>query len=176
MQDDMSKEKSDLLEQLGATVERVRPASIISSENFVRLAEKRARAIPNAVFANQFENLANFRAHYETTGPEIWKQCCGKIDAVVMAAGTGGTIAGVSRFLKEKNPKIKVYLIDPPGSSLFNKVKLPLFSFSFLSFETHFVILSKFCFPIILLCLHQHLQRESFKKKKRKKKSHYCLC
>lgn len=100
-------------------------------------------------FADQFENLANFRAHYEGTGPEIWEQTGGELDAFVAAAGTGGTVAGVSRFLQvsffsfshllfilccqrclnspkhvqqENNPNIKCFLIDPPGSSLFNKV------------------------------------------------------
>ncbi|GLT31055.1 hypothetical protein SLA2020_058210 [Shorea laevis] len=73
-------------------------------------------------FADQFENLANFWAHYEGTGPEIWEQTGGDLDAFVAAAGTGGTIAGVSRFLQEKNPKIKCFLIDPTGSGLFNKV------------------------------------------------------
>lgn len=75
-------------------------------------------------FANQFENLANFRAHFEGTAPEIWLQCggLGEADAFVCAAGTGGTLAGVSRFLKEKDPKIRCYLVDPPGSSLYNKV------------------------------------------------------
>lgn len=73
-------------------------------------------------FADQFENLANFRAHYETTGPEIWAQMRGSVDAFVAAAGTGGTVAGVSRFLKEQNSGIKCFLIDPPGSGLYNKV------------------------------------------------------
>ncbi|XP_024376683.1 cysteine synthase 2 [Physcomitrium patens] len=73
-------------------------------------------------FADQFENLANFRAHYEGTGPEIWVQTGGKVDAFVAAAGTGGTIAGVSRYLKEQNPQVKCFLIDPPGSGLYNKV------------------------------------------------------
>ncbi|XP_028752939.1 cysteine synthase 2 isoform X2 [Neltuma alba] len=73
-------------------------------------------------FADQFENLANFRAHLEGTGPEIWEQTNGKLDAFVAGAGTGGTLAGVSRFLQEKNPNIKCFLVDPPGSGLFNKV------------------------------------------------------
>ncbi|KAL2523777.1 Pyridoxal-5'-phosphate-dependent enzyme family protein [Abeliophyllum distichum] len=71
---------------------------------------------------DQFENLANFRAHYEGTGPEIWEQVGGNLDAFVAAAGTGGTVAGISRFLKEKDSNIKCFLIDPPGSGLFNKV------------------------------------------------------
>ncbi|CAM6104414.1 unnamed protein product [Calypogeia fissa] len=73
-------------------------------------------------FADQFENLANFRAHYEGTGPEIWAQTGGALHAFVAAAGTGGTVAGVSCLLKEQNPHIKCYLIDPPGSGLFNRV------------------------------------------------------
>ncbi|GAB2279819.1 hypothetical protein Dimus_014458 [Dionaea muscipula] len=73
-------------------------------------------------FADQFENLANFRAHYDGTGPEIWEQTDRSLDAFVAAAGTGGTLAGVSRFLKDKNPDIKCFLIDPPGSGLFNRV------------------------------------------------------
>lgn len=73
-------------------------------------------------FADQFENLANFRSHYEGTGPEIWEQTGGKLDAFIAAAGTGGTVAGVSQFLKDKNSNIKCFLIDPPGSGLYNKV------------------------------------------------------
>ncbi|KAB2606121.1 cysteine synthase 2 [Pyrus ussuriensis x Pyrus communis] len=73
-------------------------------------------------FADQFENLANFRAHYAGTGPEIWEQTGGNVDAFVAAAGTGGTLAGVSRFLQEKKSNVKCFLIDPPGSGLFNKV------------------------------------------------------
>jgi len=73
-------------------------------------------------FADQFENMANYRAHYEWTGPEIWEQTKGSLHAFVAAAGTGGTIAGVSRYLKEKNRSIKCFLMDPPGSGLFNKV------------------------------------------------------
>ncbi|XP_062216388.1 cysteine synthase 2 [Phragmites australis] len=73
-------------------------------------------------FADQFENMANYRAHYEWTGPEIWEQTKGALHAFVAAAGTGGTIAGVSRYLKEKNRNVRCFLMDPPGSGLFNKV------------------------------------------------------
>ncbi|XXG79560.1 hypothetical protein AAC387_Pa09g0602 [Persea americana] len=159
--DDAAIEKSQILEALGATVERVRPVSITHRDHFVNIARRRAyeaadlakgcgeagRAETNGFihvnedvqvkgddlhiyaddckggyFADQFENLANFRAHYEGTGPEIWEQTGGDLHAFVAAAGTGGTIAGVSRFLQEKNPNIKCFLIDPPGSGLFNKV------------------------------------------------------
>jgi len=77
----------------------------------------------SAVFIDQFENLANFNAHYFTTGPEIWNQLNGNINCFVMSAGTGGTIAGVSTYLKEKDPRVKIVLADPQGSSLFYRVK-----------------------------------------------------
>jgi len=77
---------------------------------------------PRGMFADQFENEANYRSHYTTTGPEIWAQTNGKIDAFVAAAGTGGTVAGVSCYLKERSPAVKAYLVDPPGSGLYNKV------------------------------------------------------
>lgn len=67
--------------------------------------------------------MSNFAAHYTTTGPEIWRQSGGRVDAFVMGSGTGGTIAGVSRFLKEQNPATRVFLVDPQGSSLYNKVR-----------------------------------------------------
>lgn len=103
--------QSQTLEALGATVERVRPVSITHKDHFVNTARRRALELnelaskdsascKGGFFADQFENLSNFRAHYEDTGPEIWEQVDGKLDAFVAAAGTGGTIAGVSRFLK----------------------------------------------------------------------------
>lgn len=130
--------QSQILEALGATVERVRPVSITHKDHFVNIARRRAQEAnelaskyqetskigggfnlidsndavsetncskfssecKGGFFADQFENLANFRAHYEGTGPEIWEQLDGKLDAFVAAAGTGGTVAGVSRYLK----------------------------------------------------------------------------
>lgn len=103
--------QSQILEALGATVERVRPVSITHRDHFVNIARRRASEAnelaskhsadcKGGFFADQFENLSNFRAHYEDTGPEIWEQVDGKLDAFVAAAGTGGTVAGVSRFLK----------------------------------------------------------------------------
>ncbi|EPZ32577.1 Cysteine synthase/cystathionine beta-synthase-like protein [Rozella allomycis CSF55] len=123
MPSDQAKEKSDILEAYGAIVERVKPASIVDDEMFVRRAQNKARELKNGFFVDQFENESNFNAHYEETGPEIWEQCGGDIDALVLGAGTGGTIAGVSRYLKEKKEDVKVFLVDPPGSGLFNKVK-----------------------------------------------------
>ncbi|KQK22877.1 cysteine synthase 2 isoform X2 [Brachypodium distachyon] len=172
--DDAAVEKSQIIEALGAIVERVRPVSITHRDHFVNIARRRALEANIAstqiesndrqtngsayvktkmlhtkqtngsahantelsstgkycpisdskggFFADQFENLANYRAHYEWTGPEIWEQTKGTIHAFVAAAGTGGTIAGVSRYLKEKNRNVQCFLMDPPGSGLFNKV------------------------------------------------------
>ncbi|CAM0872008.1 unnamed protein product [Alopecurus aequalis] len=172
--DDAAVEKSQIIEALGATVERVRPVSITHKDHFVNVARRRAleanvasaqretngiqtsgsahvtdktlhpkqtngsayanTEVPHTgkhcpdsdskggFFADQFENLANYRAHYEWTGPEIWEQTKGTLHAFVAAAGTGGTIAGVSRYLKEKNSNVRCFLMDPPGSGLFNKV------------------------------------------------------
>lgn len=123
MPDDQAIEKSELLKQLGAEVIRVRPVSIFDENHFCRVAEKKANEDPMGFFADQFENLSNARAHYETTGPEIFDQTQGHLDAVVMASGTGGTISGVSKYLKERKPGILVALADPQGSGLFNYVK-----------------------------------------------------
>lgn len=122
MPDDAAEEKVIMLKALGAEVQRVRPVSIAHPDHFVNIARRRASSEPNAVFADQFENEANYEAHLKT-GEEIWRQSQGQIDAFVSGAGTGGTIAGVSRQLKSHKPSIKVFLADPPGSGLYNKVK-----------------------------------------------------
>jgi cysteine synthase A len=108
---------------LGAEVKTVPAVPYKDPNNYVKLSGRLAEELDNAVWANQFDNLANRLAHYETTGPEIWTQTDGKIDAWVSATGTGGTYAGVALYLKEKNPKIKVVLADPMGSGLYSFVK-----------------------------------------------------
>src|SRR5262249_51490359 len=80
------------------------------------VAERLSREIPNSVFPNQYQNPANADAHYQTTGPEIWEQTEGKVTHVVIGVGTGGTITGVARYLKERNPKIRIIGADPLGS------------------------------------------------------------
>lgn len=120
--DDVSKGKSDLLEAFGAQVRRVKSAAIVNDKNYVTVARKLAETIPGGYFCDQFENTSNFKAHYRTTGPEIWEQTGGAVDAFVMGAGTGGTIAGVAAFLKEKKPTTQIILVDPPGSALANRV------------------------------------------------------
>ena len=101
---------------------RVPSVSIVNKGHYCKIAERMAGETKGGFYANQFENTANFRAHYRTTGPEIWQQAGGKIDAFVMAAGTGGTISGVGAFLREQDPDVKVCLIDPPGSALYHKI------------------------------------------------------
>ncbi|KAH7321268.1 tryptophan synthase beta subunit-like PLP-dependent enzyme [Stachybotrys elegans] len=132
MPDDQGFEKSDLLLHLGATVERVAVAPITSPGHFVNLARRRAsehadvhRDGSQGFFANQFEAHANWQAHMMGTGPEIWEQTRGKVDAFVAGAGTGGTISGVARYLKEEAgaAHVKVVLADPQGSGLYNKIK-----------------------------------------------------
>jgi cysteine synthase A len=118
-----SQEKIDLLRTLGAEVRTVPAVPYKDPNNYVRLSGRIASEMDNAIWANQFDNLANRIAHYETTAPEMWAQTDGKIDAWVSATGTGGTYAGVSLFLKEKNPKIKCVLADPYGSGLYSYVK-----------------------------------------------------
>ncbi|KAI8463680.1 MAG: cysteine synthase [Monoraphidium minutum] len=122
MPDDAAAEKPQTLRALGAEVALLRPVSIVHPEHPVNVARRRAAAEgPGAVFADQFENLANMRAHLQT-GREIWEQTRGRVDAFVSGAGTGGTIAGVSALLKGRDPRVRIFLIDPPGSSLYNKV------------------------------------------------------
>lgn len=102
---------------------RVVPAvPFTNPENYYHVARRIAGELPDAFWANQFENVANRKAHEETTGPEIWEQCEGRIDAFVAAAGTGGTIAGVASALKARKSEILTVLCDPMGSALFNYV------------------------------------------------------
>ncbi|HEX8943851.1 MAG TPA: cystathionine beta-synthase [Gemmatimonadaceae bacterium] len=119
MPDKMSQEKVRLLKAFGAEV-IVTPTAVPPDhpDNYVMMAKRIAHETPNAILANQFYNDANPQAHYDTTGPEIWEQTGGRVTHFVYAAGTGGTITGVGRYLKEKNPKIQVIAGDPVGSIL----------------------------------------------------------
>ncbi|KAJ5899919.1 hypothetical protein N7495_004663 [Penicillium taxi] len=142
MPSDQAIEKSNLLLKLGAIVDRVPPAPIVEKNNFVNRARSLAKAHTESAdpttdegelaedakqgrgfFADQFENGANWRAHYRGSGPEIYAQCNGKLDAFVAGAGTGGTISGVARFLKPLLPNMTVVLADPQGSGLYNRVR-----------------------------------------------------
>jgi cystathionine beta-synthase len=119
MPDKMSQEKVRLLKAFGAEV-IVTPTAVPPDhpDNYVMMAKRIAHETPNAILANQFYNDANPQAHYDTTGPEIWEQTSGRVTHFVYAAGTGGTITGVGRYLKEKNPTIQIIAGDPIGSIL----------------------------------------------------------
>ncbi|KAF7357866.1 PALP-domain-containing protein [Mycena venus] len=144
--DDMAAEKLHALRSLGADVEQVRPASIVDKKQFINIAKQRALAFASTsstsvvsglgesiavltdsdargFFADQFENKSNYDAHFDGTGPEVWRQTNGNVKAFVSGAGTGGTIAGVGRFLKSMKEDVLICLADPEGSGLYNKVK-----------------------------------------------------
>jgi cysteine synthase A len=121
--DTQSQEKKDMLRLAGATLVEVPAVGYANPNNYVkvsgRLAEELARSEPNgAIWANQFDNVANRQGHIETTGPEIWEQTAGKVDGFTCAVGTGGTLAGVGIALKSFNPKIRIALADPLGAAL----------------------------------------------------------
>lgn len=122
MPDNQAKEKYEFLEAMGADVRKVPVVPFANENHFFHQARKLAEA--NGWFwANQFENPANGDYHAETTGPEIWEQCEGKVDVLIASCGTSGTLSGTSRYLKEKNPKLEVILVDPYGSGLYTQVK-----------------------------------------------------
>ena len=115
-----SAEKIGLLRSLGAEVRTVPAVPYRDPNNYVRLSGRIAEETPGAVWANQFDNLANRRAHFNSTGPEIWQQTGGRVDAWVAATGTGGTYAGVALYLKQQNPNVRCVLADPYGSALYS--------------------------------------------------------
>ena len=120
-----SQEKKDMLRLAGATLVEVPAVAYANPNNYVkvsgRLAEALAKTEPNgAIWANQFDNVANRQAHIDTTGPEIWEQTQGKVDGFICAVGTGGTLAGIGIALKERNKDIKIGLADPMGAALYS--------------------------------------------------------
>jgi cysteine synthase len=121
--DNQSTEKLDLLRTLGAEVRPVPPKPYVDNDNYQKIASRLAAELPNAIWANQFDNVVNRQAHYETTGPELWRDTGGRIDAFTCATGTGGTLAGVARYLKERSANVRIVLADPQGSALTNWVK-----------------------------------------------------
>ena len=128
MPDTQTKEKIDILRYIGAELRLVPAKPYKDPDNFVKYSGRLAEEISkknngNVLWANQFDNIANYLGHYQTTGQEIWEQTNGKIDGFICSSGTGGTIAGVGKALKEKNKNIKIYLADPKGSALYNFIK-----------------------------------------------------
>src|ERR687894_1717122 len=123
--DTQSEEKKDMLRLAGAELVEVPAVPYSNPNNYVkvsgRLAERLAATEPNgAIWANQFDNVANRQGHIETTGPEIWEQTGGKVDGFVCAVGTGGTLAGGGMALKARNPKVRIGLADPMGAALYS--------------------------------------------------------
>jgi cysteine synthase len=117
-----SQEKKDALRQLGAKLVEVPAVPYKNPNNYVKYSGRLAKAL-GGVWANQFDNIANREAHVQTTGPEIWNQTDGKVDGFVCAVGSGGTLAGVSLALKERNKNIKIALADPMGAALYSYYK-----------------------------------------------------
>ena len=115
--DKQSKEKMDILKAMGAEV-YVCPTNVAPEhpESYYSVAKRLNEEIPNSFYPNQYDNLSNRLAHYESTGPEIWNQTDGKITHFIVGVGTGGTISGVAKYLKEKNPNIKIWGVDSYGS------------------------------------------------------------
>ena len=120
MPETQSQEKKDTLRALGAELVLVPAAPYSNPGHFVHTSRRLAEETENAVWANQFDNIANRRAHIETTAEEIWAQMDGNIDGFICAAGTGGTIAGVGLGLKAKDDRVTIALADPHGASLYN--------------------------------------------------------
>ena len=127
-----SKEKADILKAVGAEV-IVCPTNVLPEDprSYYSVAKRLGKEVPNSMYMNQYDNLANRQAHYESTGPEIWKQTDGKITHLVCTAGTGGTITGTAMYLKEQNPNIKIWAVDVYGSLLTNYFKTGKVDMSF---------------------------------------------
>lgn len=123
MPNNQAAEKYQLLEAIGAEVRAVPPCPFANQDHFYHRARRIAEANPDYVWADQFENEANAQFHYETTGPELMHQLDGKLDLLVLAAGTGGTIGGTSAYLKEQLPNLTVMVADPNGSGIHDFVK-----------------------------------------------------
>ena len=128
MPETQTQEKIDTLKSMGANVKLVPAKPYKDPDNYVKVSNRIAKELSassnsGVLWANQFDNIANYLGHYNTTGQEIWTQTQGNIDGFVCSSGTGGTIAGVSKALKEKNKDIKVFLCDPKGSALNNFIK-----------------------------------------------------
>jgi cysteine synthase len=119
MPDNQAAEKYQIIESLGAELRKVPAVPYSNPNQYQKVAGRLADELPNAVWANQFDNVANRTAHFESTGPEIWRESGGKLDAFCAATGTGGTLAGVAAYLKSQSPAVRIVLVDPPGSSLY---------------------------------------------------------
>jgi cysteine synthase A len=123
MPDNQAAEKYQVIEALGAQLRTVPAVPYSNPNHFQKVAGRLAQELPNAIWANQFDNTANREAHFETTGPELWRDTGGKIDAFCASTGTGGTLAGTARYLKSQSAAVRIVLVDPPGSALYHYIK-----------------------------------------------------
>ena len=123
MPDNQAAEKYQILEALGAELRKVPAVPYSNPNQYQKVAGRLALELPDAIWANQFDNTANREAHFESTGPEIWRDTNGKIDVFCAATGTGGTLAGVARYLKLQSTAVRIVLVDPPGSALYHFYK-----------------------------------------------------
>ncbi len=123
MPDNQAAEKYQIIEALGAELRKVPAVPYSNPNQYQKVAGRLAQELPDAIWANQFDNTANRDAHFESTGPEIWRDTGGKIDAFCAATGTGGTLAGTARYLKSKSAAVRIVLVDPPGSALYHYIK-----------------------------------------------------
>jgi cysteine synthase A len=120
MPDNQAVEKYQIIQALGAELRKVPAVPYSNPNQYQKVAARISQELPNAVWANQFDNTANRDAHFDSTGPEIWRETDGTVDAFVAATGTGGTLAGVARYLKLQKPSTRIVLLDPPGSALYH--------------------------------------------------------
>jgi cysteine synthase A len=123
MPDNQAAEKYQVIEALGAELRKVPAVPYSNPNQYQKVAGRLSEELPGAIWANQFDNTANRDAHFESTGPEIWRDTDGKIDAFCASTGTGGTLAGIARYLKQKSSAVQIVLVDPPGSALYHYVK-----------------------------------------------------
>src|SRR5271165_3044458 len=123
MPDNQAAEKYQIIEALGAELRRVPAVPYSNPNQYQKVAGRLALELPDAIWANQFDNTANRDAHFESTGPEIWRDTGGKIHAFCASTGTGGKLAGSAKFLKSKSGAVRIVLVDPPGSALYHYIK-----------------------------------------------------
>src|SRR6202049_1501686 len=123
MPDNQAAEKYQIIEALGAQLRKVPAVPYSNPNQYQKVAGRLAQELPDAIWANQFDNMANRDAHFESTGPELWRDTGGNIDAFCASTGTGGTLAGTARYLKSKSPAVRIVLVDPPGSALYHYIK-----------------------------------------------------
>jgi cysteine synthase A len=123
MPDNQAAEKYQIIGALGVELRKVPAVPYSNPNQYQKVAGRLAEELPDAIWANQFDNTANRDAHFESTGPEIWRDTDGRVDAFCASTGTGGTLAGIARYLKSKSSAVRIVLVDPPGSALYHYVK-----------------------------------------------------